>query len=209
MDLGLITTKEVRTALARVRSARKLGSGCLIEMCVLRALLHKEGIGVSQEALEWALGALLYETARDRLCQLRGIPRSDDAPSPAEEQALLQEDFCSGNVKLESWSALFYRFLCPNTYLSAAELAAIALPHHRGRSGQRLFQRRVQLALDELTALLRDMERSSRMDARREDHAEESRGEHVDPQVLRLVLPARARASTRSTSTTGGESRVA
>jgi hypothetical protein len=130
-------------------------------METVRRRLRDAGSAECSDGLEWALQTVIADLVTHRLAALRGFDRPLADPSPEAELRLIADDFRSGNVHLQAWSGLYYRFLCPSVYLRVGELTRLALGRANGRSGERLLERRIQRGVQELTAMLRDVERET------------------------------------------------
>lgn len=144
MGLDAITPNNLRSALQSLQQGKKLPDALLS-----LTLLHFQG-EISSTEKELRLAKLLSETVKKSLEQSRNHLRMQ-VGDEQKSAACLAADFRPGDVELESWSALYYRFFAdePNP---TEKLAKIACIH------ERQFRRRVESGLDYLVKTLQQQE---------------------------------------------------
>jgi predicted ATPase len=156
MDIGLVTEREVRSALESLRRAGSLSGNPLLAMDALRRRLADEGLTDGEAAREWALAALLEETVEERLAELRRQRALGGAQrTPSVERELLQADFRQQSVEREAWSCLYFRYFSP-LRMQVQDLAAVA--HAGARDPSRYVRRRMGYGYTLLAGVLRDRE---------------------------------------------------
>ena len=155
MQLARIDKEFVETCLRSFRQAVKPNLD-ILELC----LLDHQG-KPSPEARLLCLHDLLEQLVKDTYIELRQAEMlSTELPENHQKIiATLQEDFHCNNSELESWSALFYRYLTIIP-LSVDELsdAANVVPQQ--------FRRRINQGLSSLAQKLRRLEMQAQEDRR-------------------------------------------
>ncbi len=171
MDLNHITEAQVRNALRAVRPSRDVPAALL----ELRLLDSVQGDRAARAAYLKAYLRQSLVKALNEQRSLEGLPRLDENRLYTRQEILaaLQGDFQRGNVLLEAYSALYYRYCAPMV-ISQQALAGIAL------ISERQFRRRARYGVK----LLVDMLRAAEQEAWRDFHR----------QRLRAHLPLRENA---------------
>jgi tetratricopeptide (TPR) repeat protein len=157
----LFDEADVRHALECLRRAEPLGESSLRSLVLVWERLE-EHAATTSAALDVALGDLLARIIEENLSRLRcleGLPHQPANDRQAEMDALLA-DFACGNVELEAWSGLYYRYVRADLDLHMLDIA------HRLGQDTRQVRRRLAHGLRRLTLELSEME----SEARAENH---------------------------------------
>jgi tetratricopeptide (TPR) repeat protein len=164
----IIHEKAVHQALEAMRTGRKLRAHPLqISVIITSRLASPRAVG-GEVAAQVAIFGYLREVITGRLAELRQIHH---LPPPTHTCADgdLSADFSRNNRELESWSFLYYRYVCVDRDLSMQQLANLT-----GRD-QRLLRHRQARAISRLTEMLVSNEQAAR--------------QQETTQRLRLALP--------------------
>jgi tetratricopeptide (TPR) repeat protein len=151
----IIHDKAIQQALEAMRAGRKLHAHPL-EICLIitSRLASPHAIG-GEAAAQVAIFDCLGEIITGRLAELRQVYQ---LPPPAQACADsdLAADFSRNNRELESWSLLYYRYVCVDRDLSMQEIGSLT-----GRD-QRLLRHRQVRAISRLTVILVAREQAAR-----------------------------------------------
>lgn len=116
---------DLRDALEKLRQAKSLGSNPLQKLVWVRCKAEGSGPAPTPMAFEIALGEAFTQLIEENLTHLRqleGLRLSLPETREAELEALL-DDFSRGNVELEAWSLLYYRYVRVDLNLRVQDVA--------------------------------------------------------------------------------------
>lgn len=134
--------------------ALRLGQTPPVEILKLR-LLEKTNSQTKRTSQLFELLISIGSESLELHRQMAGLPHLEDENLSREDQlANLATDFSIGDPELESWSALYHRYLSPNT-LRVSELANAA------HVAPRQYRRRVERGVSHLVTALRQAEMES------------------------------------------------
>lgn len=159
MDIGQISSSEIRRALEHLRQARSLAGNALLGSELVSARLAQEGLTDTTESRTWVLAGLLETIVRGNLAAARG--GADEPEDEAITRSLeatrdrIRADFDASDPDRESWSCLYYRYFSRHDF-HVNELAAIGRPG--SRHGRKFVSRRVSRGIGLVGTILREME---------------------------------------------------
>ena len=134
--------------------ALRLGQTPPVEILNLR-LLEKTNSQTKRTSQLFELLISIGSESLELHRQMAGLPHLEDENLSREDQLVnLATDFSIGDPELESWSALYHRYLSPNT-LRVSELANAA------HVAPRQYRRRVERGVSHLVTALRQAEMES------------------------------------------------
>jgi tetratricopeptide (TPR) repeat protein len=164
----LIHEKAVQQALEAMRTGRKLRAHPLQISVVISSRLASPDAVNGEAAAQLAIFDYLREIIAGRLAELRAPYRLSPPVNVCTDNDLIA-DFSQNNRELESWSLLYYRYVCVDRDLSMQQIGSLT-----GRD-QRLLRHRQARAINRLTEILVGNEQAARR--QKTDHR------------LRLALP--------------------
>ena len=164
----IIHEKAVHQALEAMRTGRKLRAHPLQISVIITSRLASPRAVSGEVAGQVAIFDYLREVITGRLAELRRIHHLPPPPHACADGDL-GADFSQNNRELESWSFLYYRYVCVDRDLSMGQMAALT-----GRD-QRLLRHRQARAISRLTEILVLNEQAAR--------------QQETTQRLRLALP--------------------
>lgn len=126
MHIDAITPEGVKEALRAVRTGRMLEGNPLLDLDAITLRLRHEGIPDNPSTRAWVLGRYLDELIWERLAVLRGSARrvARTNVAPEMECRLLEDDFRAGNIEIEAWGLMHFRYMAV-TELTNAQLGEI------------------------------------------------------------------------------------
>jgi tetratricopeptide (TPR) repeat protein len=160
-ELPLLDEAAVRDALERIRQAQPVGDNPLRRLIWIQRQVEDRGPVASPVEVDAALWQCLTDLISGRLGELRsqlGLPWEPDAADREMDIAALQQDFKQGNVELEAWSALYYRYVQIDLDLHVQEMAQLV------DTDTRQLRRRMTHGYRRLTGVLSRRESKARHD---------------------------------------------
>jgi tetratricopeptide (TPR) repeat protein len=162
IPVPLFNHTDLRHALEKLRQAEPLGDSPLRRLVWVRHRVGASGPPPTPEAFEMALGEAVTHLIEENLGYLRQIEESRCSPLETRqaEMEALRSDFASGNIKLEAWSALYYRYVRVDLNLRVQDIA------YTLNADSRQVRRRLDHGCRRLTGQISLLERDARIEHR-------------------------------------------